>query len=495
MQKIYHTTPTGQVRQCYANNGKCPYGSNQHFKDKDAAKKSVEERLTEEHSATGTITKSAFQEDSKKLLKKIKEYKTEQSLDKKFDEVMSEHSTAKEKEKFLKAIAENHNTSEKTLMKIASLSAHFNGHLIQNTKNRRLVELAYLNKYTDVRKAALSNLLTTDNDLYAVTLKYNETYYKKDYIRKLRQAGYSTAHMKQHSTYKNTTMDSEVKSIEKFINTYSKKYNGSGKLTNNNARDIRKFLESKRPSEYKGYIRLTVDSLMNAEKIDKYHNIINTKLKVKSSPSKNKTQINYSSVPLNKTKPKPHTNINSNKISTQSHDVNDVTKLDQFKNTKPMAKYEDSIELQQRWDKGLQDLPVEIQKEILRKKPQNSQEGLRAVVDIFKTTDKPGEMAKNGLLNFVNHIENLKKKNVNDGYIAVDEPEFKTPSGLIKVEEHIGNRDYGERITFRINGEKFEIGKPMLSDNWTSFLHIQEETSIEPVKKKSFWAKLFSKDN
>lgn len=491
MKKIYHITPTGQVRQCYASKQDCRYGAGKHYYSPAKAKEAVERTLTKEYSLTSTVNKKeAAKVEKSEVLSKIKNYKSASVLDKKFDETMSAHDTVEDKESFLKAIGNNANTSEKTLMKIASLSAHFNSNVIETTKNRRLLELAYLNKYTDVRKAALENSLTTDNDLYAVTLRYNETYYKRQYITKLQKAGYSTSHIKNQKQYNNT--DHDARSIEKFINTYSKKYNSFDKLTDEDAKNIQKFLEDKKPAEYKEYIRLTIDGLRNSEKMDKYHAITKTKLKVANSKPKQKPQ-QFNSVPLNRNVPNKYSQ--PNKINTENHTVNDVTKLKQFKNNKPMASYEDSIELQDRWDKGLQNLPVEIQKEILRKKPQNSQEGLRAVVDIFKTTDTQGQMAKNGLSNFVNHIENLKKKNINDGYIAVDEPEFKTPSGLIKVEEHIGNRDYGEKITFRINGEKFEIGKPMLTDNWTSFIHIQENAPEEPVKKKSFWAKIFSKDD
>lgn len=490
MKKMYHITPTGQVRQCYATKQNCRYGANKHYYSSEKAKKAVEHTLAKEHSYTSTVNKKesalVLQNEA---LSKIKNYKSAAALDKKFDETMSAHNTVEAKEPFLKAIGNNTNTSEKTLMKIASLSAHFNAKVIESTKNRRLLELAYLNKYTEVRKSALENSLTTDNDLYAVTLRYNETYYKKSYISKLEKAGYSVSHIK-NQRYANG-IDHDARSIEKFINTYSKKYNSFDKLTDEDAKHIQKFLEDKKPAEYKEYIRLTIDGLRNAEKMDKYHAMTKTKLKVESSKPTKKTQ-KFNSVPINKY---PSSNFQPSRINTEKHTANDVTKLKQFKNSKPMASYEDSIELQDRWDKGLQELPVEVQKEILRRKPQNSQEGLRAVVDIFKTTDTQGQMAKNGLSNFVNHIENLKKKNINDGYIAVDEPEFKTPSGLIKVEEHIGNRDYGEKITFRINGEKFEIGKPMLTDNWTSFIHIQENVPEEPVKKKSFWAKLFSKDD
>lgn len=178
---------------------------------------------------------------------------------------------------------------------------------------------------------------------------------------------------------------------------------------------------------------------------------------------------------------------------------------------KPLDVYENSIEQQDRWDQDYKALPPDMRNEIISRNISSSAEGIRAVVDTFKSTTESGQQVNNGLNNFVHHIRNLKESQVRAGAIAVKNPKFLTPVGSIQIESHDGTRDFGERVVFSINSSRFMMQKPPQSDEWKDFIYLDEDDAglleghINTIshltdgnneenqrsKKRGFWSRLF----
>lgn len=533
--KKFHINQDGNVMPCSAKIRECPFPASDHYLnkeiaikeserrlatmnktvvslqkptpdpsqlnyDKSEAERKLEHSLAEEKYADGTIKPS--------LLNRFKNYKTATTITGHLDSILYDVRSGQSKDKALTALSDNSNISEYDMMRIASLTTSENGQVLKHTKNRELINIALgNNSFVDTRHNALNNPLATTEDLYYTTLMHPDNLYKKAWVSKLKKAGYPTEHLNTKYTNKDTPENlKEAKALKKMVLTMIKRNNVELK----SIEDVEKFEEKiLKSSAYKKLSDLYADN----------DNSLSAQLDTNADFVKRVVRAEYYSKKLDKTRelvktrrhkegtfgrgvvPRQNYSTPENDASSPSAtpaispDQADITKLDKFKNTVSIASLEESVKLQQRWKNGIEELPLEMRKNVLNKRFNNTQEGLRGIVDLFKTSEVEGQMVKSGLNNFVNHVNNMRENEKQQGYIAVDNPEFITPVGLIKVEEHVGNYDYGEKMVFRVNGEKFEMSKPMQSNRWTTFIHVKEDAGTElekPEPKKGFWARLFS---
>lgn len=533
--KKFHINAEGNVHPCSAKIRECVFASSDHFLNKEIAVKESERRLATMNKTVPALRKlkpgpaqlnndKSLPESSLKhsiaedkytdenietsLLSRFENYKTDTTITGHLDSILYDVRSGQSKDKALTALSNNSNITEHDMMCIASLTASENGQVLKDTKNRELINIALgNNSYVDTRHNALNNPLATTEDLYYTTLLHPKNRYKKAWVSKLEKAGYPTEHINIKNTNKDTPENlQEAAALKKMVLTMIKRNNVELK----SIEDVEKFEEKiVKSSAYKKlsdlyadndnslsaqldtnteFVKRVVRAEYYSEKLDKTRKIVRTGRHKSGAFGKGVVpRQNYSTPKNDASSPSATPAI--------SPDQADITKLDKFKNTVSMASLEESVELQQRWKNGIEELPLEMRKNVLNKRFNNTQEGLRGIVDLFKTSETEGQMVKSGLNNFVNHVNNMRENEKQQGYIAVDNPEFITPVGMIKIEEHVGNYDYGEKMVFRVNGEKFEMSKPMQSKKWATFIHVKENTGTElekPKTKKGFWARLFS---
>lgn len=526
----FHINVEGNVNPCKAKIRDCPFPSSDHYLNKEIAIKESERRLAKTNATVPSLRKlvpgpaqlddnnanrsnnlaQTLAEDKyadekiePSLLRRFENYKTDTTITGHIDSILYDMRSSKRKAKALTALSNNPNTSEHDLMRIVALGSSENKEVLEQTKNEKLLKMALANEaYVDIRHSALRNPLSSTADLYTVSLLHSKNHYKKGWKAKLEKAGYSTDHLMYQGSIKDgpehlkealalkkmalTMMERNegVKSAEDIENFTSKIINSSGYAKMS-------YLYHKNHKSAFRQIEVSSDVMNLALRTQYYSDrLAKTQEIIKTKRHKSGAYGIGGSIPLRPYSPSTTPSAAPAVKPTQA----DIAKLDKFKNTVSMATYEQSVELQDRWKKGIEDLPVDMQKEVLKKRFENTQDGLRGVVDLFKSTDTQGEIVKSGLNNFVNHVNNMREQEVKKGFIAVDNPEFMTPVGLIKVEEHVGNYDYGEKMTFRVNSEKFEMSKPMQSNKWETFIHVKENSGTElekPEVKKGFWAKLF----
>lgn len=518
----YHINNEHVVGVCKARIRDCPFPSSDHFLNKEIATKESEQRLAQMHkvlpgavkkriekeaadagqkkpftdmNATGVMYFADIYSDAKvstSLLNRMQNYKTVETLQNHLDAVITNIPEEIKKDKVLVAISNNDLAGKHILLpQLLALTEAEVKVVAMQTRNKRVhaAALAYERKAT-TRNNALKNPMTTTEDIYAVSLMHPKNRYTQAMVASLKMAGYPTDHI----THKRT--DDSTSQILKML-----KANSSFTYEQLLKRQAYGVLSQRYPnhpliqdtSAAKRILELSKYANTFSPMTDRQEELIRTK-RLRSK--------NYMSVPGQQ--PVKHT-VNTPKLPTKYYVEEkeaanpakaDITTLEKFKNNAPMATYEESVKLQERWDKGIKDLPIDMQKEVVQKRFKNTQDGLRGIVDIFKTTDQEGQMVKSGLNNFVNHVNNMREQEVQKGYIAVDNPEFLTPSGMIKVEEHVGNFDYGEKMVFRVNGEKFEMSKAARSNRWNTFIHVSEDLVIEgeeKTPKKGFWAKLLGR--
>lgn len=534
--KKFHINQDGNVMPCSARIRECPFPASDHYLNKEIAVKESERRLATMNKTVPTLRKlkpgpsqlnndKNLPESSLKhsiaedkytdgtiepsLLNRFKNYKTDTTITGHLDSILYDVRSGQSKDKALTALSNNSNITEYDMMRIATLTTSENGQVLKNTKNRELINIALgNNSYVDTRHNALNNPLTTTEDLYYTTLMHPKNSYKKAWVSKLEKAGYPTEHINIKTSNKDAPKNlQEATALKKMVLTMIKRNNVELK----SIEDVENFEEKIiKSSAYKklsalyadndnslsaqldtnaDFVKRVVRAEYYSEKLDKTREIVKTKRYERGTYGRG-----HSNLPRQQYSPTTDNSAPSATPATSPEQA-DITKLDKFKNTVSMASLEESVELQQRWKNGIEELPLEMRKNVLNRRFNNTQEGLRGMVDLFKTSETEGQMVKSGLNNFVNHVNNMRENEKQQGYIAVDNPEFITPVGMIKVEEHVGNYDYGEKMVFRVNGEKFEMSKPMQSDRWSTFIHVKENTGTElekPETKKGFWARLFS---
>lgn len=513
----YHINNEHVVGVCKARIRDCPFPSSDHFLNKEIAVKESEQRLAQMHKVLpklakqniAQVTADAVQNNdftdmekigaayftdtysdakvSASLLNRMQNYKTVESLQNHLNAVITNIPQNIKKDKMLVAISNNDLSGKNVILpQLLALTEAEVKVIAMQTRNKRVhaAALAYQRK-ASTRNNALKNPMTTAEDIYAVSLMHPKNRYTQAMVAKLKEAGYSTDHIT------NKRNDNSTLQILRML-----KANSSFTYEQLLKRQAYGVLSQRYPnhplikdeSGMKRLLQLSKYAETISPKIDRQEELIRTK-RLKSKY--------YSLTPVNHTVNTPRLPMKYyvEEKEAANPSKTDIMTLEKFKNNAPMATYEQSVELQERWDKGLKDLPVDMQKEVVQKRFKNTQDGLRGIVDIFKTTDQEGQMVKSGLNNFANHVNNMREQEVRKGYIAVDNPEFLTPSGIIKVEEHIGNFDYGEKMVFRVNGEKFEMSKPARSDRWNTFIHVSENIieGEEKTPKKGFWAKLLGR--
>lgn len=531
--KKFHINEKGEVKTCSASIRDCPFPASSHYLNQEIAVKEAERILAKKNKTVPSLSKNSLQTEQQKsyhndnridtpleqtysdeniepsLLRRLKNYKTDKTITDHLDKILYNLHNSVKKDKALTALSNNPNISEQDLMRIVSLPAPENRFVLMNTRNKKLVEMALANKsYVDTRHNALRNPLATTEDLHNITLLYPDNYYKKQWVSKLNGSKYSTDHIKNQRQQKTPENLKEANALKKMALVSLERRN---KLEN--VEDIKDLAEKmvnlpafqklayvhsnnadsifKDKEKAQKFVELALRTKFYNDKLDKTREIVITKRRTaKRGPVNNTPRL-----PKHYYDPKQDSSSPEAKPAANPSEV-DLMKIDKFKNTVSMASYEDAVELQERWKKGIDELPLDMRKNVLEKRYNNTQEGLRGIVDLFKTSDTEGQMVKSGLNNFANHVNHMREQEKKKGYIAVDNPEFITPAGMVKVEEHVGNFDYGEKMVFRVNGEKFEMSKPMQSDRWSTFIHVtNNSTEIEkPEVKKGFWARLLNID-
>lgn len=510
----YHINNEHIVGVCKARIRDCPFPSSDHFLNKEIATKESEQRLAQVHKVLpnvakktmATITADAVKNGdftdmekigaayftetysdakvSASLLNRMQNYKTVETLQNHLNAVITNIPQDVKKDKMLVAISNNDLSGKNVILpQLLALTEAEVKVIAMQTRNKKVHDaaLAYQRK-ASTRNNALKNPMTTAEDIYAVSLLYPKNRYTKAMVAQLEKAGYPTDHIM------NKRKDDSTSQILKML-----KANSSFSYEQLLKRKTYGVLSQRYPNHHliqdksavKRLLQLSKYAETISPKIDRQEELIRTK-RMRSKY--------YNLTPAKHTVDTPQKYYVEEKEAVNPSQT-DIMTLEKLKNNVPMATYEQSVELQERWDKGLKDLPVDMQKEVVQKRFKNTQDGLRGIVDIFKTTDQEGQMVKSGLNNFANHVNNMREQEVRKGYIAVDNPEFLTPSGMIKVEEHVGNFDYGEKMVFRVNGEKFEMSKPARSDRWNTFIHVSEDIieGEEKTPKKGFWAKLLGR--
>lgn len=273
-EKLWHITDDGEAKRCEAFFKKCKYGSFEHFKNSADAIKAAELRMEKEYSVVNSLKKTGNSQKKAPFnnTPRLKYNNTNAAgLDANVEDLLTRKDMLSKTVNYhIEEIVNDKRVMTKTLMKVAAANALKNGNIIKNTGNKRLVQLAYLNKDHEVRKAALENPLTTDRDLYAMTLHYNEKAYKKDHVKRLENAGYDTSHIKQHGQKTPAQPNLEAERIKTKVQEFGKKFDNYKKLRMESVPEALSMLEHNTAPEYKEYIRLLVDDLRNTDRVENF---------------------------------------------------------------------------------------------------------------------------------------------------------------------------------------------------------------------------------
>lgn len=465
----------------------CPFHKlgGDHFNSRSDANKALEKRIREGNDTFAKITRSPSQEFIS-FSRRVSNYKTSKSLVKAIEESLQEFQEGKHNDpsmsnqelllKKLIIVSNNKYVDDKVAALLSSFRPDYAKGIAKRTTNPRVLEFMAMSDNAYVSKEAMSNPHIDVKTLYITSLVYHKKDIPLKAVERLNKYGFSTEHCNNRQKDANNPQVVEIEALNNIVNCQDK---------------IRSRQQSNPESFYnelasKEWMKSDPAALSYLVKKTVYKSIVTERSRYYKKIIESVPHIDYN---------KDAWDLNTKK----SHQEKNLMDLKQFKNTVPMASYEDAIKLQERWEKGLEELPIDMKREVLNKQYDTTESGLRAVVDLFKTTSQKGSQVQSGLDNFLNHIDKMKERDAKKGYIAVDEPEFKTPLGIVRVEEHVGNYDYGERVTFRLNTDKFIMSKQMLSHDWSTFIHVRDDipsaqnntgTDIIPAKKKGFFARL-----
>lgn len=517
--KLYHTKDNGEVGICRAGaHGRgCPFvGRGQHFNTLDEALAFSEEILSSK--MNGSFGNAIHKRIAPKAPRKLTEDQKNELVKNLYNrlprigrmtkpetlsEVLHQASLCRNptvRREALVRISNNPHITPEMLVELASYTEEDGKSLAKRTENIFLRDMMAVSDYDNVRKAAVTARNdSTPEGIYALTLMYPKNYYSKRVKNIIKNNGLKddlSFISEEEKGEKIQTMIGLLKMrAERLIPIQNK---GKTLLDKNALGNQRQYiwlntLNNNVSHNKKVNERLSTFIAMNVYYSDRVtkarENVTQRKISsgvyYNSGESSSQSDLGFTGKNLKK---KPYIVVEKDQQMADIWNNRNkpeptlTTSNEHFssKQIVPKATYEDSLKLQSRWNNGFKELPVEMQKNVINSKIRNVDEGINSIYKLFTTNDASTYSPQNnGLENFADHIMHMKQHEDSKGYISEVMPEFVTPIGIFKVEKIEGNDDYGKTITFKVNGEKFRMHKPMNNEKWTNFVHIIPQYSSD----------------